>query len=330
MNLHPIPSPHSTEEAMTEATIHPSAPAAAELRGVVKRYGKVVALDGFDLALEPGKVTALLGPNGAGKTTAVRHLLGLTRPDEGSARVFGGDPLAPANRTRTGVMMQVSNVPATLRVAEHVDLFSSYYPAPLPRGEAIAAAGLQGLEDRPSGKLSGGEKQRLLFALAICGDPDLLLLDEPTVGLDVVSRRGFWQSIRGLVRRGRTVLLTTHYLEEADTLADRIVVLHRGRVAADGTPAQIKARSAARRVRATTAVTAEEAATWPGVEGARKEGSTLDLLTRAAEPVVRQLLGRDPGLADLEVVGAGLEEAFLSLTEEPSPAAAAEAEKGAA
>ena len=214
---------------------------AAELRGVTKRYGGITALDAISLAIEPGKVTAVLGPNGAGKTTAVRLLLGLTRPTSGTVRLFDSDPQDLDARRRTGVMLQTAKVPETLRVREHVDLFRSYYTDPMPVDAVLAAAGLTALADRKYGQLSGGQQQRVQFALAICGDPELLFLDEPTVGLDVISRRAFWQEVRRLAQAGRGILLSTHYLEEADALADRVVVLHEGRILADGTPSSLKA-----------------------------------------------------------------------------------------
>lgn len=213
---------------------------AAALHGVTKLYGSHRALDGADLSVGCGELIAVLGPNGAGKTTAVKLMLGLLKPDEGEVRVFGCDPREPRNRRRTGAMLQVGRVPETLRVREYIDLFSSYYPHPLPMAEISAGAGLQGIENRLFGQLSGGQKQRALFALAICGDPDLLFLDEPTAGLDVQARRGLWKQIRALLARGKSILLTTHYLEEADALADRIVVIHHGRVIANDTPAEIK------------------------------------------------------------------------------------------
>src|SRR5436305_1471950 len=168
----------------------------AELRRAVKRYGAVTALAGIDFAVHPGEVVALLGPNGAGKTTAVQLLLGLIRPSGGEVRLFDQDPRSTAARVRVGAMLQISKVPETLKVREHVELVSSYYPHPLPAAEVMAAAGLEGLENRLFGKLSGGQRQRVLFALALCGDPDLLFLDEPTVGLDVEARRAFWEQIR--------------------------------------------------------------------------------------------------------------------------------------
>ncbi|HEY4575932.1 MAG TPA: ABC transporter ATP-binding protein, partial [Thermoanaerobaculia bacterium] len=253
-------------------------------------------------------------PNGAGKTTAVQLLLGLVRASAGEARLFGGDPRGAAARVRTGAMLQVSKVPETLKVREHVDLVSSYYPHPLPRREVMAAAGLEGIEERLFGKLSGGQRQRVLFALALCGDPDLLFLDEPTVGLDVEARRAFWTVIGEKARQGRSVLLTTHYLEEADALADRIVMIGRGQVIAEGTPAEIKARVAGRKIRCRTALPLAEVAALPGVRDARREGELTELFAAEAERAVFELLRRDPQLSALEVRGADLEEAFLTLT----------------
>jgi len=217
----------------------------ARLRGASKRYDDIVALDRLDLELHAGETLALLGPNGAGKTTAVRLMLGLGKPTSGTATIFGKDPRNAANRARIGAMLQVSNVPATLTVREHVTLFSSYYPKPLSIAQTLSLAMLERLANRPFGKLSGGERQRLFFALAICGDPDVLFLDEPTVGLDVETRRSLWDSVRELVARRKSVLLTTHYLEEADALCDRIVMLSYGAVLTSGTPLEIKRQSGA-------------------------------------------------------------------------------------
>jgi ABC-2 type transport system ATP-binding protein len=289
----------------------------AQLSGAVKTYGRVTALAGVDLDVRSGEVVAVLGPNGAGKTTAVQLLLGLIRPTRGSARLFGREPRDTAARVRVGTMLQVAKVPETLKVREHLDLISSYYPAPLPRRSVIAAAGLEGLEERLFGKLSGGQRQRVLFALALCGNPDLLFLDEPTVGLDVEARRGFWDHIRERAGAGRTVLLTTHYLEEADALADRIVLLDRGRITAEGTPAEIKARVLGKRIRCRSRLPLAELSALPGVREVRRlpgSGDELEILTGTAEPVVREILARDPQLSDLDVRGAGLEEAFLALT----------------
>lgn len=301
------------EEALRER-----APA-AELRGVLKRYGAVTALDGVSLTLYPGEVVALLGPNGAGKTTAVGLMLGLLRPTRGEVRLFGASPQAIKSRMRVGTMLQLSGVPATLSVREHLELFAAYYPRPLPLGEVLERTGLLGLERRLYGKLSGGQKGRLHLALALVGDPDLLFLDEPTTGLDVASRRSLWEGVRSVTGRGKTVLLTTHYLEEADALADRVVVLNGGRVVAEGTPGEIKASVAGRRVRCATSLPLESLRALPGVRAASQGGDVTDLVVERAEPVVFELLSRDPNLTGLEVTSMGLEEAFLALTQTPVP-----------
>ena len=288
----------------------------ASLEGVSKNYGEVRALRNVNFTVGAGQVVALLGPNGAGKTTAVKLLLGLIQPNSGKARVFGGDPTNPQNRMRAGAMLQVGRVPETLRVREHIDLFSSYYPKPLPLEEVLAAAGLEKLRDRKFGDLSGGQRQRTLFALAICGDPDLLFLDEPTVGLDVEARRALWEEIRRLVERGKTVLLTTHYLEEADALADRIAVINQGVIIAEGTPAEIKAQTSGKRIRCVTALSIASLLQIPGVTDAKQDRDAVEIHAREAEPVVRTLLARDPSLVGLEITSAGLEEAFLALTQD--------------
>jgi len=288
----------------------------ASLEAVTKNYGEVRALRNVNFNVRAGQVVALLGPNGAGKTTAVKLLLGLLQPTAGKARVFGGDPTNPQNRMRTGAMLQVGRVPETLRVGEHIDLFSSYYPSPLPIEEVLAAAGLEKLRDRKFGDLSGGQRQRTLFALAICGNPDLLFLDEPTVGLDVEARRALWEEIRRLVGCGKTVLLTTHYLEEADALADRITVINQGTIIAEGTPSEIKAQTSGKRIRCITALTIASLLQIPGVTAARQDREAVEIQAREAEPVVRELLARDASLSGLEVTSAGLEEAFLALTQD--------------
>ena len=286
----------------------------AELRGATKRYGAITAVNALTLSIEPGTVTALLGPNGAGKTTTVRLMLGLTQPNDGSVRLFGADPTDPAARRRTGVMLQVAKVPETLRVREHIDLFRSYYAAPMSLPAALEAAGLTALANRQYGELSGGQKQRVQFALAICGDPELLFLDEPTVGLDVAARRTFWQEVRRLCDRGRGVLLTTHYLEEADALADRVVVMQQGTIIADASPAELKTLAAARRIRCVTSLPVQEIERIPGVQSVRRDGVATEILTSTAERVSRELLIADAALTGLEITGAGLEEAFLTLT----------------
>ena len=287
----------------------------AGLRGVTKKYGDVTALNKVDFSVRRGEIVALLGPNGAGKTTAVRLLLGLTPPTEGTVTVFGGDPRNPENRLQTGAMLQVGRVPETLKVREHIDMFSSYYPNPLPLQEVLEAAGLKGLESKPFGDLSGGQRQRALFALAICGNPDLLFLDEPTVGLDVEARRLLWDEIRKLVGRGKTVLLTTHYLQEADALANRVVVINRGEIVAQGSPADIKAQTAGRKIRCISQIPLDEVRAMTGVLDAKQDREAIEINVSHAEPVLRELLARDLTLSDLEVASAGLEEAFLALTQ---------------
>ena len=290
----------------------------ANLDGVNKNYGDIRALRGVNFRVRAGEIVALLGPNGAGKTTAVKLLLGLLQPNAGRVRVFGADPTNPENRMRTGAMLQVGRVPETLRVREHVDLFSTYYQKPMPAAEVLAAVGLEKLRDRKFGELSGGQKQRVLFALAICGNPDLLFLDEPTAGLDVEARRMLWDEIRQLVRRGKTVLLTTHYLQEADALADRVAVINKGEIIAEGTPAEIKGQTAGKRIRCITRVNLGDLRQMRGVTEVRQDREAVELHVSEAEPVVRELLARDASLSGLEVSSAGLEEAFLALTQESS------------
>jgi len=298
-------------------------PVIASLQGITKTYGAITALDRIGLTMRRGQVFGLLGPNGAGKTTVVRLLLGLTSPDRGAVSVFGGDPRDPDVRTRLGAMLQVARVPETLRVAEHLDLFRSYYPAPLPAADALALAGLQGLGRRLFGDLSGGQKQRVLFALALCGDPDLLFLDEPTVGMDVEARHGVWNAIRGLARRGKTVLLTTHYLEEADALSDHVAVLHRGTLLAEGAPTEVKAKTSGKRIRCHCRLDLDTVRALPGVSAAELVEGVLEVRATEAEKVVRELMARDQDLSDIEVTAARLEEAFLALTGEPKPETAA-------
>jgi ABC-2 type transport system ATP-binding protein len=288
----------------------------ASLEAVNKNYGSIRALRAVDFQVHAGQVVALLGPNGAGKTTAVKLLLGLSQPTTGKVRVFGGDPTNPANRMRTGAMLQVGRVPETLRVREHIDLFSSYYTDPMPAAAVLAAAGLEKLSDRKFGDLSGGQKQRVLFALAICGDPDLLFLDEPTVGLDVEARRMLWDEIRGMVDRGKTVLLTTHYLQEADALADRVAVINQGQIIAQGTPSEIKAKTSGKRIRCITSLATGTLRQMAGVTEVKEDREAVEIHAIEAESVVRELLARDAQLSGLEITSAGLEEAFLALTQE--------------
>lgn len=285
----------------------------ARLEGVVKRYGNAVALNGLDLAIGPGEVVSLLGANGAGKTTAAGLLLGLLRADSGEVRVFHQAAGTHAARSGVGAMLQSASVAPRLRVGEVLELTRSYYPNPRSQAECVAMAGLDGLLHRPYGKLSGGQQRRVQFALAICGRPRLLCLDEPTTGLDIAARQSLWGAIRTAVAEGTGVLLTTHYLEEAEALSDRVVVIDQGRLLMEGTVDAVRTRVSQRRIRCRSALSPAVVAAWPGVIDARLDGEHLHLVSDAAETVLRRLLDADPTLTDLEVQRAGLSEAFLEL-----------------
>lgn len=286
----------------------------AAVERVTKKFGEVTALKCLDLKIVPGHLVALLGPNGAGKTTLVRLLLGMMRPSSGRVAVFGGDPLKASTRVRMGAMLQVAKVPETLRVREHIQLFSSYYPQPLALADSLACAGLESVAGRLFGELSGGQKQRLLFALALCGNPDLILLDEPTVSLDVEARHALWERVRDLVMRGKTIVLTTHYLEEADALSDEIVVINHGSIIAQGTPREIKASFGGRLIRCVTALTTADVELLPGVLSVRESLGVLEIRASDPDDVIRQLLRRDPSLSGLEISSTSLDDAFLALT----------------
>jgi ABC-2 type transport system ATP-binding protein len=289
--------------------------AAVELLDARKQYARVQALRGVSLTIERGEVVAMLGPNGAGKTTAISLMLGMRRPTAGHVRLFGRDPGDRAARSRCGVMLQDSGVSDVLRVAETVGIFRAYYPRPLPTGRVLELAGLEEVAKRKISALSGGQRQRLYYALALCGDPEALFLDEPTAGMDVEARRSFLAGIRDHASKGRTVVLTTHYLEEADQLADRVVVIDRGIIIADDSPAAIKARVAGRRV----SFTVDPPPCAADFEGLPISGLELrDQLVRfhsgSPEQVLAAAFRRGWAIRNLEVVGADLEEAFVSLT----------------
>ncbi len=301
--------------------------AVASLSHITKRYANgVLALDDLSLTLHPGEIVALLGPNGAGKSTAVKLMMGLSAPTAGAVRIFHADPRLTTTRLRTGVMLQVGRAPEMLRVREHVNLFRGYYPSPMPYADIVHAAGLHGIEERMFGQLSGGQKQRTLFALALAGDPDLIFLDEPTVGLDIEARRGMWTQIRALAARGKTVLLTTHYLEEADALADRIIVINKGRVVCEGTPAEVKSLGSAisntadapsrtlKIIRCATTLPTATIQAIPGVTTTETVGTTTTITTTQPEQTLRELLALDQTLHSLEVKSPALEDAFLALT----------------
>jgi ABC-2 type transport system ATP-binding protein len=293
----------------------PTSPPAAQLRRATKVYGPVTALDAVDLVIERGEFVAMLGPNGAGKTTAINLMLGLRRPTRGTAQLLGTQPTDRGARTRCGVMLQESGVPLMLSVFEIMRLFSSHYPAPLPLDEVLRLANLEAKARTRADRLSGGERQRLYYAIAMCGDPEVLFLDEPTVGMDVEARHRFYDELRALSAKGRTVLLTTHYLEEADQLARRIVVIDRGRIVIDGTPDQIKARVPGRhvRVRSARALVADDFASLP-CQGLQITDHSASLLSNDPVAVVQGLVARSVPMVDLEITGAALEDAFLTLT----------------
>jgi ABC-2 type transport system ATP-binding protein len=289
-------------------------PPVAQLVDATKKYGEVEALRGVSLEIAGGEVVAMLGPNGAGKTTSISLLLGLRRPTSGKALLFGLDPNHLDARSRVGVMLQESGIPSMLKVSEIVDLFRSYYPKPMARDRAIAMAGLEEKAGALVKELSGGQRQRLYFALAVCGDPEVLFLDEPTVGMDVEGRRSFIERIAEFARLGRTVVLTTHYLEEADQLARRVIVIDRGLVIADASPQEIKSRVAGKRVRFSAPGLTEKDLEGLPVSALTISDGSVQLLTNQPEAVLRELFGRGTAVSDLEVSGADLEEAFISLT----------------
>src|SRR5580700_3650885 len=288
----------------------------AELSGVSKRYGKVVALDGMELQVRPAELLAVLGPNGAGKSTAISLMLGLQTPDAGTARLFSQSPLNLASRRHIGVMMQEVALPPELRVREHVDLVASYYPDPMTAEDALRLTRTLPLAARPYGKLSNGQKRQVQFAIAVVGRPKLLFLDEPTVGLDLAAREMMWSRLRELVRQGASIVLTTHYLEEAEALADRVVVLAKGHTIASGTVGEIRAVVGRKRISCVTALAAGEVGSWPGVDSVDRDRHRLHIPASNAEVVVRRLLASDDGLEELEVRRAGLAEAFTELTQE--------------
>ncbi len=301
---------------MSAHGLHDDGIALASLRNARKDYGSQRALDGLDLELHRGELLALLGPNGAGKTTAIGLLLGLVAADSGEVGLFGLSPHLLAARRGIGVMLQSAGIPDTLQVGELLALTRSYYADPRSVADCVAMAGLDGLLARRYGKLSGGQQRRVQFALAICGRPRLLFLDEPTTGLDIEARQRLWEAIRELVAQGCGVLLTTHYLEEAEALADRVVVLNRGRVVAQGSVQEIRAHVSQRRIRCITSLAADTIAGWPLVRSASRNAARIEIVADGAEAVVLRLLAEDPGLQELEVQRAGLADAFIALTQE--------------
>jgi ABC-2 type transport system ATP-binding protein len=278
--------------------------------GASRRYGDVLALDDVSLDVPAGQLLGLLGPNGAGKSTLLQLLSGLRRPTSGTVELFGGDPRDPRHRQRLGTTPQETGLPPTLRVREVVDLVAGHFADPVPAGQLLEQFGLQGLGRRQTGGLSGGQKRRLAVALAFVGRPRLVLLDEPTTGLDVDARHALWDAVRGYHADGGTVVLTSHYLEEVEALAQRVVVVDRGRVRADGSLADVRSVVASRRVR----LSAPHVPVLHGVDRASREGDRHELWTSDADALVRELVTSGVPFSDLEVAQASLEEAFLTLT----------------
>ncbi|MFD5909034.1 ABC transporter ATP-binding protein [Streptomyces massasporeus] len=283
---------------------------------VSKAYDAVRAVDGLTLGLSPGQTVALLGPNGAGKSTTLDLLLGLKKPDSGTVRLFGTSPRDAIVAGRVGAMLQSGGLMDEVTVAELVRLACDLHPKPYRPSEVLSRAGIAQIADRKVNKLSGGQAQRVRFALATAGDSDLIVLDEPTTGMDVTTRQAFWATMREQADQGRTVLFATHYLEEADAVADRVLVLHRGRLLADGTAAEIKARAGARRVSFDVEGALDEPAlrALPFLTGIDISGRTVRIQSSDADATVHALYGLGVHPRNLEVAGLGLEQAFVAIT----------------
>ncbi|MFD8610118.1 ABC transporter ATP-binding protein [Streptomyces sp. NPDC059631] len=304
-----------TTTAETTTTAHATAVVAFDQ--VTKSYGTVRAVDGLSLALYPGETVALLGPNGAGKSTTLDLLLGLKQPDSGSLSVFGTGPREAIVAGRVGAMLQSGGLMDEVTVAELVKLACDLHPRPYKPADVLARAGVTQIADRKVNKLSGGQEQRVRFALATAGDSDLIVLDEPTTGMDVSARQAFWATMREQADQGRTVLFATHYLEEADAIADRVLVLHRGRLLADGTAAEIKAKAGARRIAFDLEGVIDEAALHglPFLTSLTVSGQTVRAQSTDADATVHALYGLGVYPRNLEVAGLGLEQAFVAITE---------------
>ncbi|MFB9690242.1 ABC transporter ATP-binding protein [Amycolatopsis plumensis] len=291
------------------------------LHGLTKRFGQVTAVGGVSVEVARGEVVALLGPNGAGKSTTVDMLLGLTKPDAGEVTVAGGSPREAVDRGLVGAMMQNGALLPDATVGELVGLIVSTHENPLPATEVIARAGLENLVKRRCGKLSGGERQRVRFALALAGNPQLLVLDEPTAAMDVDGRRAFWAAIREFAAGGRTVLFATHYLAEAEDYADRVVLMRHGVVVADGPVAEVRAAVSGRVLKAVVPEATEaDLARLPGVTDVQLRGGRAELACADSDAAIRALLVEYPQAGDIEITALGLEEAFLALTAEEAAA----------
>jgi ABC-2 type transport system ATP-binding protein len=298
---------------MTQTTMTRTA-TAVNLSGLTKRYGELTAVDALDLTIAPGEVVALLGPNGAGKSTTIDMMLGLTRPDAGSAKVYGRPPAQAIADGKVGALLQSGGLLPDLTVTEIVTLAASLFGKPRPVGEVLVRAGVTEFAGKRVGRLSGGQQQRVRFAMALVADPDLLVLDEPTTGMDVEARRGFWTAMHQETAQGRTVLFATHYLDEADAYADRIVLMRSGRIVADGTPNHIKSLVSGRTIRATMpGADLNTLAALPGVDNVEARGDVVLMHCGDSDAALRALLAGTHA-HDIEVVAHGLEDAFIALT----------------
>jgi ABC-2 type transport system ATP-binding protein len=298
-------------------------PLAVDLASVHKNFGSVQAVRGVDLTISSGEIVALLGPNGAGKTTTIDMILGLSRPSSGDVSVYGMQPRQAISRGLISAVMQTGGLLKDLTVAETVEYTASLFATSEPTGEVLRRAGITEIADRRVAKCSGGEQQRLRFAMALLSDPELLVLDEPTTGMDVDGRRNFWAAIREDAAKGRTVLFATHYLEEADAYADRIVLLAHGQIVADGTAAQIKALSAGRTVRVTLpGADQQQLRQVQGVDSVELRGDTVLIHASDSDAVARYLLTATPA-KDMEIIARGIEDAFLALTGDGNASGAA-------
>ncbi|WP_298337844.1 ABC transporter ATP-binding protein [Ferrimicrobium sp.] len=287
------------------------------LKGVTKAFGPVLAVRGVDLLIQPGETVALLGPNGAGKTTTLDMVLGLVHPDQGEAELFGMSPAKAIAAGLVGGMLQTGTPLDHLRVRELIELMASFYPHPRNLDEVMERTGCDQFQRQLTTGLSGGQAQRVRFAAALVGDPELLILDEPTAAIDVEGRREFWRAMREVVEDRKTVVFATHYLEEADAFADRVVLMANGLIVADGTPNQIKAKVGSRMIRATLPdVDVRCLGAFDGVVNVERHGPTVILTCSDSDRVLYALLGAYPGLTDIEVTGGSLEQAFVELTRE--------------
>jgi ABC-2 type transport system ATP-binding protein len=289
---------------------------AVSLRGVTKKYADVQAVAGVDLTIRAGEVVALLGPNGAGKSTTIEMLLGLVKPDQGTVQVYDGTPVEAITKGTVGVMLQSGGIIEDAKVGELLNLVAGLHKDPMPVQQALERAGIADLAGRVMKGLSGGQKQRVRFAMAIIPQPDLIVLDEPTTGMDVESRRDFWTSMHEETARGRTVLFATHYLEEADAYADRVVLMRQGKVVADGTAAQIKASVSGRTIRATIpGADLAALASLPGVRNVETRGQVVVMQCADSDNTLRHLLENTPA-HDIEVTSADLEDAVLAISDQ--------------